>query len=463
MSLSTLNSIALCFLLVTAANRLAVADDPDARAEIIDSIKLGTSDDWPGSATDKLIQRLESSDGRVRWAAAWALSRGPAEIIPRLNALDLESKAPQQRRALTMALSYLVSQDSSALLGLCRMTRPSDAIEAYYFSEGLERVSIEQAGLRRTLLLLPEPMGLRPGDGYRPHGMTAGVGTNGTSGLHRPSWHELMLFKLGPPSVADAPMLKTLLSHKHPVTRRMAEEQIAMLGERAADFSEAAPEEVAAASMAREQRRRKIKELLAHATASSANETRSETIRLQYVRYRAPFILSDVAASVMRDFIFDMRGAAPSRAVAIERLRSSFNDMKEANTVLIGLSNSYRYRQVYRPYISVARRALGLDKQPSQSPEAESLFPQAVLAVLNDPPDKSAFSKLAASGPAGVPFLAAFVGHPERSVHVSVCFKLRSIGALAMEAIPALRRAVDGEHSRFTRMALERISHSAQR
>lgn len=675
------SSIALSSILFAAAGRHASADDPDFRAEIVDSIKLGTGEDWSASATERLLQRLQSNDGRVRWAAAWALGQGPAEIIPRLRTLARESKEPQQRRPLVMALSNLVLKDSSALLALHRMSRSSDPIEDYYFREGIGRISIEQAGLRHTLLLLPDSMGLRPGDSYRPQGLTPGVTGNGTPWLHNVSWLELTLFKLGPPSVSDAPMLKELLNHKHPVTRRMAQEQIAMLGERAADFAEAvqtllsdpdddvciqalhtlkrigeitpearqaikkllddsfllkpppqffgipliiqAPrstelgqlalttlvdlgvrdlsdeilaaiqsgaarteevetilvdalakltdklpevlvtmlssderrarttaaraiaafgprggkavpaliaalrrelqsdevdtlmtrraiwrtfenigtpakeavgileevladrshfrgwrEEVESAiascrgeetsaretddvglrSGTRGQRRRKIKELLAHATASSAYETRSETIRLQYVRYRAPFILSDVAASVMRDFIFDMRGAAPSRAVAIERLRSNFNDMKEANTVLIGLSNSYRYRTVYRPYISVALEALSLDKQPSQSPEAESLFPQAVLAVLNDPPDKSAFSKLAASGPAGIPFLAAFVGHPERSVHVSVCFRLRSKGALAVEATPALRKAVDGEHSKFTLMALERVN-----
>lgn len=223
------------------------------------------------------------------------------------------------------------------------------------------------------------------------------------------------------------------------------------------------PGDVESARSTRDGRRIRIKGLLAHATnkSSLAHETRNEAMRLLNLRYRAADSLCDEAASVVRDFIRDMRGAAPSRKVAIERLRSSFNDMDEAKAVLNRLHNSYRYRQVFRPYIHVARQALELDKQQLQVIPDETAFPAAVLAVMNDPLNRSSFRQLVGSGPAGVPFLAPFVGHPEKAIHLSVCFKLRSMGPLAVEATPALQKAVDGEHSKFTLMALERVNPSA--
>lgn len=449
-------------LLLVSQTVLAEPPSDEQRVEkrVVELIELSReTTSWTQDTTNRVLEDLAANDGRLRWAAGWALGNRPPCVIPRLDEIARDG-SPQQRRAAAMALSRLVERDSSALLPLLRMRKSRDAIEEYYVAQGIARVSLEQTGVRRTLVLLPEAMGIRPSDGLLPHGLTR---TNGTPWLHNTDWLELTLFKLGPPSVTDAQMLKELLNHSHPVTRRMAQEQIAMLGERAADFTDPLAVEVESAGSTRDVRRIRIKELLAQATdkSSLAKETRSEAMRILSLRRRAYDSICDDAASVVRDFIRDMRGAAPSRKVAVERLKSSFNDMEEANAVLILLHNDYGYRGVYRPYVGVARRALGLDKQPSQVAQDETAFTDAVLAVLNDPPGRSAWRKLVNSGPAGVPFLASFVGHPEKRIHVPLCYKLRSMGPLAAEATPALRKAVDGEHSEYTLMALERVDPSA--
>lgn len=423
------------------------SDDQPVEKRVIELIELSReTTSWTEDTTNRILEDLAANDGRIRWAAGWALGNGPTCVIPRLDEIA-RNGSTQQRRPAAMALSRLVERDSSALIPLLRMHKSSDAIEEYYIDKGVAQVSMDQAGLRRTLLLLPEAMGIRPGDGDRTHGMSR---TNDTPWLQNTYWLELTLFKLGPPSVSDAPMLKEMLDHPHPVTRRMAQEQIAMLGERAVDFTNDA-------------RRIRIKELLAQATdkSSLAHETRSEVYRLLSLRRRAYDSLVDDAASVIRDFIRHMRGAAPSREVAIDRLRSSFNDIEEANAVLILLYNDYGYRGAYRPYVGVAREALELDNKPSQVAKDETAFPDAVLEMLNDPLDRNAWRKLFSSGPAGVPFLAPLIGHPEKRIHMPLCYRLRSMGPLAVEATPALQKAVDVEHSKHTLKALERVNPSA--
>ena len=447
MHLSFLLSWASLLLVSQAVQAESRSEEQRAEERVLELIELSQKTTiWTDETTNQVLEDLAANDGRIRWAAGWALGNGPTCVIPRLDEIARNSST-QQRRPAAMALSRLAGRDSSALIPLLRMRKSSDAIEEYYIDKGVAQVSLDQAGLRRTLLLLPEAMGIRPGDGYLPHGMTR---KNGTPWLHNTYWLELTLFKLGPPSASDAPMLKEMLKHTHPVTRRMAQEQLAMLGDRAANFTNDA-------------RRNRIKELLAQATdkSSLAHETRSEVYRLLRLRRRAYDSLVDDAASVIIDFIRDMRGAAPSREVAIDRLKSSFDDMEEANKVLILLYNDYGYRGVLRPYIDVAREALELDKKPSQVAKDETEFPDAVLAVLNDPRGRSAWRKLVDSGPAGVPFLAPFIGHPEKRIHLGLCFRLRSMGPLAVEATPALIRAVDGEHSKYTLLALERVNPSA--